>query len=367
MKVRSLLWSALCMLALSVTLTSCSDDDDDLDDSGSIIELPQHRAFILYEGIYEKSNAGIAFYAPDKDAKNSENNFISDIYSRQNNKKLGDTGQDIMKYEDKIYVIVSGSKLLLRLNAAGVEEARLSLEEEGEPRGMEAEDGKIYVTLYSGKVARIDANTLNIEAYVNVGANPEQIVEEKGKLYVANSGWGNGNTVSVIDIATFTKEKDIEVAQNPNLLLEANDEISLISWAVTWGASQSPQVFQRIKSDGTVESITNANYFAEHDEIIYLINGETTDWGNNIATNEFLTYNAKTHQLNTISFLKNVPAKLSSAIIKGINIDDRNGDIYILAYSSNITNGDVYRFKSDGTFLESFDCGGLYPHKVIFF
>lgn len=28
MKVRSLLFSMLCMLALSVSLTSCSDDDD---------------------------------------------------------------------------------------------------------------------------------------------------------------------------------------------------------------------------------------------------------------------------------------------------------------------------------------------------
>lgn len=33
MKVRSLLVSMLCMLALSVSFASCSDDDDLLDDS----------------------------------------------------------------------------------------------------------------------------------------------------------------------------------------------------------------------------------------------------------------------------------------------------------------------------------------------
>lgn len=41
MKVRSLLVSMLCMLALSVSFASCSDDDDLLDDSGSTVALPQ--------------------------------------------------------------------------------------------------------------------------------------------------------------------------------------------------------------------------------------------------------------------------------------------------------------------------------------
>ena len=36
MKVRSLLFGMLCMLALGASLASCSDDDDDsLDDGGS--------------------------------------------------------------------------------------------------------------------------------------------------------------------------------------------------------------------------------------------------------------------------------------------------------------------------------------------
>ena len=42
MKVRSLLFGMLCMLALGASLASCSDDDDDsLDDGGSKVTLPQ--------------------------------------------------------------------------------------------------------------------------------------------------------------------------------------------------------------------------------------------------------------------------------------------------------------------------------------
>ena len=62
MKVRSLLFSTLCMLAISVTFTSCSDDDDaPWNDEGTKVELPQRRMFILNEGKADNNNAGIAF------------------------------------------------------------------------------------------------------------------------------------------------------------------------------------------------------------------------------------------------------------------------------------------------------------------
>lgn len=77
MKVRSLLVGMLCMLALSVSFASCSDDDDDLlDDSGSTVALPQVRAFFMNAGSYGANNANIAFYAPNGGAD------LSVIYSR---------------------------------------------------------------------------------------------------------------------------------------------------------------------------------------------------------------------------------------------------------------------------------------------
>lgn len=62
MKVRSLLFSMLCMLVLSVSFTSCSDNDNETrDDTGSKVTLPQARAFFLYEGSYQANNSGISF------------------------------------------------------------------------------------------------------------------------------------------------------------------------------------------------------------------------------------------------------------------------------------------------------------------
>lgn len=366
MKVKSLVFGMLSMLALSVAFTACSDNDDESsNDDGSVVELPKNRAFILNEGKSKANNAGIAFYAPDKDAKDSKNNFIANIYKDQNGKGLGDTGQDIIEYDDNMYVVMSGSKLLLKLNKAGVEQKSLSFSEsDGSPRYMAAEDGKIYVSLYSGKVARVDAKTLTIEKYVETAANPEQMAIAGNKLYVANGGVkGKGTTVSVVNLATFEKEKDIDVLINPNLMLEANDEIYLISWG---DFGNIPYSLQRINADGTSDVIGEASFFAEHNDVIYAVLSKS-DWSVQppVTVNTYFTYNAKTHTPNNESFLKkDVPAELASAGVYAINVDD-NGDIYITT-SDYTTNGDVYRFSSNGAFMEKFDCGGINPRKILF-
>lgn len=166
LKIRSLLFSVCCMLAIGLSFTSCDNDEDDpLIDTGSTLTLPKTRVFILNAGIDEQNNAGMAFYAPNKDA-----DFIADIFMKQNKKGLGDTGQDLIVYKNHMYVSVYRSQVLLKLNSAGVEEKRVAFSKsDGAPRQLVADNGKIYVTLYSGKVAKIDATTLDIEGYVEVG------------------------------------------------------------------------------------------------------------------------------------------------------------------------------------------------------
>ena len=64
------------MLMLGVSFTSCSDDDDDSkNDEGSKVEYLKPCLHILNEGSYQKNNAGITYYDPDK-----RNNVIDDIF-----------------------------------------------------------------------------------------------------------------------------------------------------------------------------------------------------------------------------------------------------------------------------------------------
>lgn len=69
-----------------------------------------------------------------------------------------------------------------------------------------------------GFVAEIDTISLTIKRKVNVGYQPEEMVIQNNKLYVANSGGYRephyDTTVSVVDLATFKEVKKIEVAPN---------------------------------------------------------------------------------------------------------------------------------------------------------
>lgn len=371
MKVRNLLFGMLCMLALGASLVSCSDDDNNsLDDDGSKVTLPQTRAYFLNEGSYQGNNAGLAFYAPNGDA-----DFISDIYKTQNNAKLGDTGQSMIEYEDEIYIAVYGSNYLTKLNAAGVEQKRVSFVNDNDLsagiRYIDAEDGYIYASFWGGVVAKINATTLEVvDKLTGLGDNMEGVAICENMLYVANSctaDYTYHNDVKVIDLRTFTLKETLQVASNPyTQMLEEDDKVFLISNDYS---SAEGYVLQMIDpaNNNKVTKIGNATYMAADDDILYLVNS-MTDWTTEpyATVNKFFTYNIKTGQMNNTSFLKNAPAELTSSTLYMLEVNDNNGDIYI-STSDFKTNGTIYRFKKDGTFIEKFDAGGINPNSAIFF
>lgn len=373
MKVRSLLFSMLCILAVSVSFTSCSDDDDNSRDEGSKVTLPHTRAFFLNEGSQNDNNAGLAFYAPNGDA-----DFISDIYKKQNNAQLGDLGQSMIKYEDEIYIAVYGSNYLTKLNAAGVQLKSVSFVKDEDLsagiRYIAAEDGYIYASFWGGVVAKINAETLKVEAKLTeLGSNLESVAVCNNMLYVSNSHrslpdgiYKYYTEVKLIDLSTFTLKETLTVAPNPNrVMLEEEDKVFLISDDYD---STEGYIVQMIDpaNNNKVTKIGNATYMAANDDMLYLVNSITIDWKTNEAINTFFTYNIKTGEINNTSFLKNAPDKLMSTTLYMLEVNDNNGDIYI-STSDYKTNGTIYRFKKDGTFVEQFDAGGINPRTAIFF
>lgn len=364
MKVRSLLFGMLCMLALGASVASCSDDDNSLDDGGSKVSLPQTRAYFLNEGSYQGNNAGIAFYAPNGDA-----DFISDIFKTQNDAKLGDTGQSMIEYEDEIYVAVYGSNYLAKLNAAGVELNRVSFVKDTDlsagVRYIDAEDGYIYASFWGGAVAKINARTLAIEAKLTgLGANLEGVAICKDMLYVANSCTADYTyltEVKVIDLHTFTLKETLAVAVNPNALIEEDDKVFLISWGDFGTVGYSLQMIDPANKNKVTE-LGSATRMCAKDDVLYL----THSGYSSPTTNSFFTYNIKTGTLNNESFLKNVPEALTSSTIYMLAVNDNNGDFYI-STTDYKTNSDIYRFRKDGMFVEKFDAGGVSTNSAVFF
>lgn len=252
---------------------------------------------------------------------------------------------------------------ITKLNEACVELKRYEFtDEQGQPRCMVAENGKIYVTLTSGNVARLDANTLAFEKMVAVGKNPEGIIEEDGKLYLVNSGFGYDNRLSIIDINTFDKAENIEIFQNPEKILEAGDKLFIQGYGSNDYNNYPYPVVLFDPTTKTYKEIGKGVYMAEHDDIVYVIYSET-NYADNTSTHTLYSYNAKTNEKVEKAFVQ-MPEKLKTSIITMLSINPENGDFYIGA-GDYTTNGDIYRFKKDGTFIEKFECG-IDPKAAVF-
>ncbi len=374
MKAKRLFLSMLGVLAMTTAFTSCSsDDDDNWNDEGSKLVLPKSRVYILNQGTNAQNNSGIEFYAPDNDGE-----IIDDIYFKQNGARLGDTGQTMIEYNGKVFIAVHGSNYLSRVNAACVEDGRTMFSADPELKGgvrfIAAEDGYIYASFYGGIIAKINASTMKIEEKLTgIGKNLENVTVCDDMLYVSNSydvvdgNWVYMKDVFVIDLNTFKLKESIEVAQNPNQLIEEDDKVFLISWDY----SDESYVLQMIdpENGNKVSRLGYATDMAANDGIVYLLDSRNdySNWPEVSAVNSFATYNVKTGMMSNVSFLKNAPAELASTSISMISVNPDNGDIYIATTFYNTSNGNVYRFKKDGTFVAKFDCGGQNPKAAVFF
>lgn len=72
----------------------------------------------------------------------------------------------------------------------------------------------------------------------------------------------------------------------------------------------------------------------------------------------------KTNKKEETSFLQ-MPEELKTRIFYMLSINPENGDFYVGTTDYN-TNGDIYRFKKDGTFIEKFESGGVSPRAAVF-
>lgn len=291
-----------------------------------------------------------------------------DTFMNVNERGLGDTANDMIVYGSKMYIAVYNSNIIEVADLSG--KSIKQIKSSGDallPRFFTANEGKVYVSLYDGYVARLDTASLEIEQKVKVGRNPEQLVVANNKLYVANSGGldyntpvGYDKTVSVIDLASFQETKKIEVITNPvNLVTDSQGDVYLVSMG-DYGAI--PNTFQRIDTktdEATVITETNATEMASTGDKLYMIYSQyDANWNQIIS---FISYDAINEKIISDNFITD-----GTAIAKPYKIgaDPITGYIYITA-SDYKTNGDVYAFDASGKKLFQFEVG-LNPVKAVF-
>ncbi len=190
--------------------------------------------WILSEGYAGQNNSEIGWY----DALNDE--LKTKQFEVINGKKLGDTANELKQYGSKMYCLVSGpgfgddtpegeayievinpkdGKSIKRIHftdASG---------KTAKPRKIVFEEGKAYISSYSNEVVRLDTASLTLDAHATLsGELAEGLAYHNGNLYVCNSGQGEDNKISVVDIKTMKETNVITTAMNPTGIVSVGDD-----------------------------------------------------------------------------------------------------------------------------------------------
>lgn len=366
MNFRKFFFGLMCLLAIGGTLVSCSDDDD-------ITPVPPVKSapgdvFFLNEGNMGTVDATLCLF-------NSISNGVteSNLFQTQNGESLGDVGQDMILHNGYVYISVSNSKVIFKVDKQGRLKGMCRTADN--VRGLAAKGNKLYASCYGGKVLCINTTSMKQEKELLVAenCNLEGMTIKGNTLYVANSYTQDGynytyhNTLKRIDLGSFTADGEVVVGANPNHLETVNGTV----YGICWGnyTDQGYSLGRVIAGEGgeeTWESIVTASRMCAAGNKIYYAYSET-NWSDYTTSTTFGTYDITTGELKEESFLQPGDAadELASSSIYMLAVDPDNGDIYV-GTSSYYTTATMYRFSSNGTFIGKFDTGGFNASHAVF-
>lgn len=311
------------------------------------------KVFVINNGSWNDSNADIAVF--DIDSKTVSAGLFASI----NGKVPGDLIQDALRLGDRIYFSVNGSQLIwITDESLKIIDSIIVKKDENKlsPRYLCTDGENVYVSYYEGFLGRLGADGQT--SLCGVGPNPEGVAYLDGKVYVANSGGylypDYCNTVSVVDAASFSEIKTIEVNTNPAAvkvcggkvfvssfgnysdIAPAVDCIEPVSGKVSRLPYQSPSA---IATDGNNLYVLCGGYDEKYNPLpgrIYLYDPEEGDLG----------------QWNDAE----IPMAYSISCAC---------DMVWVGSSDYKNNGDMYCFDASGGQFAKFDTQGLNPILVI--
>ena len=315
--------------------------------------------------------------------------YIRNIYAERNPnvvKELGDVGNDIQIYGNKLYAVINCSHKVEVMNARSC--VRIGQIDIPNCRYIRFSDGKAYVSAYVGEVAidpnarrgavyEVDTATLAVTREVTVGYQPDELDIMGNYIYVANSGGyrvGNyENTVSVVDRRSMQEVKKIAVGLNLHRLRADKYGRLWVGARGNYGnVAQSLHLLEGTGENMVVSDTFDmpcAGFAISGDSLYYYgaaNAGGASGAGSTRKYPAFGVMNLRTKTVSERSFI----ADWSEKDIKmpyGIAVNPYNGDIFVTDAKNYVSSGSLHCYGRDGQKKWSVRTGDIPAHIVFLY
>lgn len=351
--MKKIQFSILTLLTILLAV-SCNKDEAKQPEKPEVTS----GIYILNEGNFGANNTTLTYY----DFANQK--ATTDYYKNVNGSSLGDTGNDMIIYGGKMYIVMNVSSYLEVADAGTARSIKkIDLKDPNgqplSPRYVVSSGKNVFVSCWSGSVAVIDTATLAITKQITVGANPEQMAVSGNRLYVTNSGGitpGFDSTVSVIDLNSLAEISKIKVGKNP-ATIEADHSGNIYVGFIGDYDNIKPGLVKINTADNKIvqSSALAVAKLRFHDGKLFANGGYLGSPNVQIISTSTLTPSSSNF----------VTDGTKIGIPYGLEIDPANGDVYVGDMVDYVSPGKVYCFDKEGKQKFSFSVEpGVGPNSI---
>jgi len=371
---------AVVLPLIVLSVCSCRKEEilwqSETENKGDTVKNEIIGFYLLNEGNMGSNKATLDYY------DYSTGVYHRNIYSERNPDRvqsLGDVGNDLKIYGNRLYAVINCSNLVEVMTADSAK--HIGTIECPNCRYLRFKDGYGYLTSYAGPVlidqdykqkgyvAKFDTATLEIIDTCHVGFQPDELEIVGNRLYVANSGGymvpNYENTVSVIDIATMQEVKRIEVVNNlHHLRVDGHNQL----WVTSRGDyyNQPSRLYCiDILTETLIDSVDVAvsNLWLDGDSLY--VYGTEWSYVNMDNTITYSIVNVLTHEVVNRQFITDSEVQIT--IPYGIMVHPVTKDIYVTDAKNYVSPGVLWCLDHNGKKKWTVRTGDIPAHFALLY
>jgi YVTN family beta-propeller protein len=351
MSALPVIFAAVWMITLSFILSGCVQDPTSVT---PVVPVPSAKGvYILNEGTFGRGNASLSYY--DLESFRAYN----DVFFAVNNRNLGDVANQMVVRGNRGFLVINNSDKVevidLHSNASV---GTINVGSGKSPRQIAfAGDTLALVTaLYDNSVLLVNTLTFTVTGRIAVGDNPEGIAIANGKAYVANSGFGYGRTLSVIDIASRAVSRTITVGDNPTGVgLSGEGEVFVVCGGA-YNDFANPD-------DDTPAKLAIVSPISDTVVDTILLGEHATTIALSPEGRGYVPLTTKVLSIDTRG--RRVVGTFAPKSFYGVGIEEVSGDIYLTDPKDFVQAGEVYIYAANGQLRNRIQVGVI-PGSIAF-